>query len=433
MANLTNDYSGEVAGVETEYNIQQTIDFLSQYNPYFTPLANDEWARGLVETYVTNPERGLNWLNSQLVGDPRGQALLLQTKDIIGASGGSGVSKAQRKANIVASLQDTFSQFGIAATEDRINSLAESAVNENWDNNLLIDNILIDVDPSTVSVGNLTAAATALRETAQGFNFDLDEGTARSLALNVARGDITLEGVTEQIRQLAINANSEYAPLINVGGDVQTYETNKESIRANAERYGLTLSNERINEIAQQATLQNFSDQQLQSAMFEGIDSTYAFKQGTVTALQDAIEVSGAAYLLPVSSEKSLDMALRQMRGELDDAGIQSMFKNQAKGQFGWMTDLIDQGVTPADYFAPSKEYLAQTLEMNSGDIDLINDPVFRDMMIVNENGVTRGATLTEIAQAGRNDTRWQSTDAARSSMASVTSAVADLFGLRGF
>jgi len=433
MTNFTNDYYGEVAGVETEYNIQQTIDFLSQYNPYFTPLANDEWARGLVEEYVTRPERGLNWLNSQLVGDPRGQALLLQTKDIIGTSGGSGVSRAQRKANIVASLRDTFSQFGIAVTEDRINSLAESAVNENWDNNLLIDNILVDVDPSTVSVGNLTAAATALRETAQQFNFDLDEGTARSLALNVARGDITLEGVTEQIRQLAINANSEYAPLINVGGNVQTYETNKENIRANAERYGLTLSDERINEIAQQATLQNFSDQQLQSAMFEGIDSTYAFKQGTVTALQDAIEVSGAAYLLPVSSQQSLDMALRQMRGELDDAGIQSMFKNQAKGQFAWMSDLIDQGVTPADYFAPSKEYLAQTLEMNSSDIDLINDPVFRDMMIVNENGVTRGATLTEIAQAGRNDVRWQSTDAARSSMASVTSAVADLFGLRGF
>lgn len=419
--------AGTGAG-EAQTKLEQAIDFLGQYNPYLTAFVNDPWARGLVGQMVGDPDKDISWLTGEMVKDPRGQALLLQSKNIIGGAGGSGVSRAQRLANIEAGIRDTASQFGLNLTEDRITSLATSAVNDNWDNNLLIDNLLQDVDPSLVGAGDLTAGATALKETAASFNYDLDDATARSLALNIARGDASIDGVTEQLRTLATNQNSEYAKVLSVGGDVQTYETNKTNITANALRFGLTLDAETINTLAQSATLQNWDDQQLATAMFEGIDSSYEFNAGTVTGLQDSIKALGANYLMPVSDETALNMALQQVRGELDEAGIQAMFTQQAKGQFNWMSDLIDQGITPSSYFAPSKEYLAETLEMNVDDIDLINSPRWRDMMIVNDNGQTRSATLSELGKSARQTKEWRGTNSAKATAQQLVSRLARTF-----
>jgi len=431
MANNPIDESigaGTGAGQSAQNKLDQAIDFLGQYNPYLTAFVNDPWARGLVGQMVGDPDKDINWLTGEMVKDPRGQALLLQSKNIIGGAGGSGVSRAQRLANIEAGIRDTASQFGLNLTEDRITSLATSAVNNNWDNNLLIDNLLQDVDPSLVGAGDLTAGATALKETAAGFNYDLDDATARSLALNIARGDASIEGVTEQLRTLSINQNSEYAKVLSVGGNVQTYETNKTNIAANALRFGLTLDEETINTLAQSATLQNWDDQQLATAMFEGIDASYEFNAGTMTGLQDSIQAMGATYLMPVSDETAMEMALKQVRGELDDAGMQAMFTEQAKGQFSWMSDLIDQGITPANYFAPSKEYLAETLEMNAQDIDLVNSPRWRDMMIVNENGQTRSATLSELGKSARQTKEWRSTNSAKATAQQLVSRLARTF-----
>lgn len=421
-------YASSSGAAERQTSIEATVDFLGQYNPFLTPFVNDSWARGLLTQMVEDPDKDLDWFTGAMATDPRGQALLLQNKDIIGGSGGSGVSREQRIANIEAGIRDTASQFGLSLTEDRINSLAVSAVNDNWDNNLLIDNLLQDVDPSLVGAGDLTAGATALKETAASFNYELDDATARAFALNIARGDASIEGITEQIRTLSVNQNSEYAKVLSVGGDVQAYETNKINITANALRFGLTLDEETINTLAQSATLQNWDDQQLATAMFEGIDASYEFNTGTVTGLQDSIKAMGANYLMPVSDETAMNMALQQVRGELDEAGIQAMFTQQAKGQFSWMSDLIDQGITPSSYFAPSKEYLAETLEMNVDDIDLINSPRWRDMMIVNENGQTRSATLSELGRSARQTKEWRQTESARSTAQQLVSRLARTF-----
>lgn len=406
--------------------------YLLQLNPAYKVGANDPRFKELVLSQHYN-----GWSNEyfaqRLSSTNWGRAIVLAGIDVAGKSGiGTGISAAQQRANLVATLSDTASQLGIQLTPERVQQIANEAVANKWDNAQIVDSLMADVDPTALVSGDITATANELQTFATSNRFAVPAETAIDMALRIARGELSIAGAQDEIRSGAIAASPQYADLIRQGVDLNTYDTNVTSVTSAAARFGITLDQATIQRIARDATTNNWTDQQITQQMLSGITSTTKLSEGTITGTRDAVMASARNFLLPMSEQSATDIALRQLRGEVDEAGIASMLKSQAKANFSFIADLIDQGLTPMDYFAPGRERLAMELEMNPEDIDLMNSD-WIDSLTMMENGQRRGATYTEIASKARRRPEWAKTENAQGALQNAVSAVAGLFGLRGY
>jgi hypothetical protein len=104
--------------------------------------------------------------------------------------------------------------------------------------------------------------------------------------------------------------------------------------------------------------------------------------------------------------------------------------KQQAKSRFGWLASQIDQGVTPDDYFAPTRDVIARTLEVSPESIDLMDPKWLGLVEVKDDNGQTRGATLNEALLAARRQSQWSDTQNAQEMSASAAGLVKRMFGL---
>ena len=392
-------------------------------DPRFKELALSQFYNGWSNEYFSERLSAKDW----------GRSIILSQLDMVSASGGySGASREQNIASMVATLSDTASQLGLMTSTERITEIATQAVDNYWQNAQVIDELMADLDPTALLSGDIKAAANEFSSYATSLRMPMSAEAAVDYAVRVARGEMTIQGAQDDIRSGLAQVNPRYAELVNLGVDLNTYDTLVQSVTANAERFGVTLSQDQVASIAQNAAQYQWSDAQIQSEIVSGLTSADAIGDGTITALRDQIVQTASRYLLPMTQGTAMNLALRQMRGELDEAGVQSLLSSQAKGAMPWLSDLIDQGITPEDYFSPLREYAATNLEMNANDIDLL-DAEWQDVLTTMDNGQRRGATLSEIGSRVRRRSEWASTNAARNATASVVSAVANVFGLRGF
>lgn len=412
---------------------QGVLDYLFQLNPQLEQLNTDPRFSELVLTAHYN-NFDSEWLYDQLAGADWGRALVLQNMDLASAgSGAGGLSTAQRQANLFASLRDTASQLGLSLDEAAIQTIANTAVDSNWDNAQIVDALMEGADPAAIVSGDITAAADDLLVFAGGIRSGLTADQAINMAIRIARGELTIAGAQSQIRSGASATNPQYASLIEQGLDINTYDTFVNSISTTASRFGISVDPNTVASIAQQATANSWSDMQVQQALLQNVSPDAVWSDGTLIASATSIKDMASSYLLPLSDRTARDYALRIARGQLDEAGLSNMLRNQAKASTPWLSDLIDQGITTRDYFSPLQEYAAGQLEMNASDIDLMNaewQDVFTTMQ---DNGITRGATLSEIRSRVRRRSEWTETNEARASASRAVSAVAQMFGLRGF
>ena len=94
------------------------------------------------------------------------------------------------------------------------------------------------------------------------------------------------------------------------------------------------------------------------------------------------------------------------------------------------MAPMIDQGVNPADYFAPVKDIIARTLEIVPDSINLL-DPQWMGMVEVRDpkTGQLRAATLNEAMLSARKRPEWSRTAQASDMAAQLTSRLTQIFG----
>lgn len=218
------------------------------------------------------------------------------------------------------------------------------------------------------------------------------------------------------------------------GGGGRSLEQEIDSLVAElwdqSRRMGLDMTREELVDIATVALEMNWNGTQMIDRLLEGVTMDMV-GEGDITASVDAMRALAGRYLLPMSDDTLNDMALRMARGELTDEGVRSMFISQAKGRWDWLGSQLDQGITPSDYFAPTKELLARSLELNPNDIDLMDERWMGLLEVVGDDGKTRGATLSEITRIAREQPEWAATTNAQSTMANAAMAVAEAFGRR--
>lgn len=166
------------------------------------------------------------------------------------------------------------------------------------------------------------------------------------------------------------------------------------------------------------------------------IDSKLTFKPGEGGAYKGAAGVNVDA-LAKVAAANGLDLN-KAFGAQLPDwlsainkgesvETYKRIIRDVAKiGMPEKVAKLIDQGVDLATIYAPYKNIMASTLEINPQTIDL-NDPTLR-------NAITADAEVPiyEFERALRKDNRWQYTDNAREEVSNATMKILQDFGFMG-
>jgi len=126
----------------------------------------------------------------------------------------------------------------------------------------------------------------------------------------------------------------------------------------------------------------------------------------------------------PATAQETLQ---RLALGELDPTRLaQDVRKLAAVGQPQFVRDLLGQGINLDQIYAPYKRTMANILELDEGQIDLL-DPTLR--MGINDKG---DVNLYDYSKALRQDARWQYTGNARQEVADSALTVLRNFGFQG-
>ena len=101
--------------------------------------------------------------------------------------------------------------------------------------------------------------------------------------------------------------------------------------------------------------------------------------------------------------------------------------KLASQGQPTYVRDLLSQGYSLKQVFAPYREIMANVLEIGDSDQIDLNDPLLRSA--ITDKG---DMNLYDFRKSLRADNRWQYTDQARSDVSSMTLEVLRDFGFQG-
>lgn len=202
----------------------------------------------------------------------------------------------------------------------------------------------------------------------------------------------------------------------------QQYAAAEAAIRNQASTLGYTDFKEpQIKALAKTVVDGNWSGDQLTDYLVTGATGKWdRLGKGVLTAGVDAIKAQAAAQLISISDETAQQWSKRMASGELDAAGLKSLIQAQAVSRYGWAADQINKGINMSDFLAPSRDRIAQILEIPPGQVDLM-DPKFMSMVTVHDPKTgSRPASDTEIIRAARKDSRWASTANARDTLSSA-------------
>jgi len=202
----------------------------------------------------------------------------------------------------------------------------------------------------------------------------------------------------------------------------QQYAAAEAAIRNQAATLGYeTFGDAQIKALAKTAVDNSWSGDQLTDHLVNGATGDWGkLGKGTLTAGVEAIKAQAQSQLIAISDVTARQWSKRIASGELDTDGLRSLIQAQAQARYGWAADQIGKGITMADFLAPSRDRIAQVLEMPPEKVDLMDPQYMKMVTATDEKGGMRPATDTEIIRNARSDGRWASTSNARSTLSSA-------------
>lgn len=199
----------------------------------------------------------------------------------------------------------------------------------------------------------------------------------------------------------------------------QQYAAAEAAIRNQAATLGYTTITEPdIKSLARTVVDQNWSSDQLTDRLVNDATRNWGtLGGGTLKAAVDAIKAGAADQLINISDATAQQWAKRLASEEMDTDGLRNLLQAQATARYGWAADVIASGITMSDFLAPSRDRIAQELEMNPEEISLLDARIMEMVTVVDDKNQRRVASDTELIRNARKDERWKSTGNARNTM----------------
>lgn len=202
---------------------------------------------------------------------------------------------------------------------------------------------------------------------------------------------------------------------------------------------GLGLQNTKVaDDVARQALQLNWNDEQIKDALVtasrnqgqRGGDANTGLINTTIGQLKQ----NASSFMVGIDDKTAFQWATSVAAGEHKVEDYNEIFKGWAKGQFASLAPIIDQGVTPEQYFSPIKQAVGQTLEISPDAVDMINDPKYSKIAHFADpkTGTPRPMTISEAQTYVRGLDEWKGTRQGQQAAADMGQQILKTFGKVG-
>ena len=224
--------------------------------------------------------------------------------------------------------------------------------------------------------------------------------------------------------------------------DPTEYARQVEEVAATVEQLmretGYQLSNDQIQEIAEEGLVQGWNPNQIRMAVINNAEQidVEAVRRGDVggdiAAAKRGIIQTASDYLLPLSDSTIGRWVDQIVSGESNMEAFEHYAKNMVNAQMPFLKPFLDQGMRPAEALEPYRQVMAQRLEKAPGAVDFTDTKVI-DTMRVMDGGEQRLASIPEMQANIRHNffDEWNRTNQARGVAQDLTSQIATMFGQR--
>lgn len=184
--------------------------------------------------------------------------------------------------------------------------------------------------------------------------------------------------------------------------------------------------------IAWEAASNNWSAAMVRDHVANMISLETLKADGLGKTVANRVRDTAAQYYVTVSDDEVLNFARRIAGEDMDEQAILGFVRDRAKGQYYWLSDVIDQGTTLKEYFQPHQDTIAKLLEVSPSSVDFMNDERWQNVMRKppeQPGGEERAMNLFETAKYVRGLEEWKKTSNARSTSATAVSALGRVLG----
>lgn len=153
---------------------------------------------------------------------------------------------------------------------------------------------------------------------------------------------------------------------------------------------------------------------------------------GAVTA-ERLQEIARNDFFIPLERQTAETWAIDIFRGTKTVEMFQAYLADLSRGRFNHIADRFAGGLTPGEYMAPIKQMVAEVLELNPGDIDLL-DPRYAELLefVDPTTGQSRPMTLGEAGRWARSRQEYRETSHANQASGELVELLGRTFGRVG-
>jgi hypothetical protein len=205
-----------------------------------------------------------------------------------------------------------------------------------------------------------------------------------------------------------------------------------ETLRDQAVQMGVKATDESLRDLVVRKRRTGMSESQLQNALSQMVTVQEGRLAGQAGELQQSLKSWAMRNGLGLSDNLIQDYVRKIQAGDTTQADVLSdLRRTYMAGAYPAWADRIDAGMDIADIAAPYKSAMAQLLEVGEDEIDLNDQLLQRGLQGVGADGKPSVVPLYAFQKEIRKDPRWQKTDNAYASYASVADNILSMFGFR--
>lgn len=158
--------------------------------------------------------------------------------------------------------------------------------------------------------------------------------------------------------------------------------------------------------------------------------ATIANPAATSAATIDVRKIASEYMIQPTDAQMG-EYTRKSYAGQIDEAGLRSLFAKQAAGQFPSLADIIAEGHTPADYFDPYKQMISKYTNTPPDQIDMNSNTWTRIVSHATPEGKVRPMTIDEAKRYVRSTNEFANSSTGQAELASYQTDFAKMLGVR--
>lgn len=184
-------------------------------------------------------------------------------------------------------------------------------------------------------------------------------------------------------------------------------------------------------QMAEQALRFGWSDQEVKDHLATKLRDKSAddgLAQGSATDItaDKLMTMARNEYFVPVNRQEAEKWAIDIYRGSKTEDTVRDYFGRLAASRF---PGLGEQGFTPGEYMAPIRNIIAETLELNPADVDLLDRRWSPVLEAEGKDGKVRPMSLAEATRWARSRPEYQQTKGALDEAAATAEFIGKTFG----